>query len=232
MATNEHRGRLWRPTWVVLILNGILLALGCGPANLAMFIAPFMDNNLPPDYKLVTSSKEVTVAVMATFSQQEDRRELLTADSELAEQVALHLQLRAKANKEKVKIVPVSQVRNYLERPGKRNTVSPLDVGKHFKADYVLELEVNSLSLYKKLSHNQFYLGNAELEVSLYDMHKDEGEHKVYNKPYRCEYPGSGPRDVGDCSQSQFRSLFLTKLAREISKLFIAYPPDERTEME
>jgi hypothetical protein len=224
---------LVRATWIAMVVNVVLLSIGCSPTNLAMFLNVFGDNNLPPEYPLITDKKkEPTVVVMANFSQLEDRREVLPSDNELAEKVAQHMKLRAEANKQKLKIVPVSQVRSYQTKLGTRNGASPLEVGKHFKSDYVVYLEINSIALYERKSFGDLYRGNAEVAISLYELDKPEGEQKVFDKPYRCEYPTSGPRDAGSCSVIQFRGQFLTKIAREVSKMFVAFSPDERTEME
>jgi hypothetical protein len=227
---NACRSILSRGTWLVLVLNALLLTVGCSPANLAMLISSFSDNKMPPEYK-ITTNKEVIVAVMANCSLSQDMPEEAPIDAEMAEAVAQHMKLRCKANKEKLKIVPLAQVRNYQHKLGQANA-SPLEIGKHFNADYVLDLEINSLELYEKRSHRQFYRGNSDVEISLYDLHKPDGEYKVFTKPFRCEFPSSGPRDVGDCSSSQFRTQYMAKIGREVSKLFIPYPADERIEME
>jgi hypothetical protein len=226
--------RFWRRrTWLALFLNGILLSFGCSPSSLTMFLAGITDDKMPPEKGIIESKKkEVTVAVMASFSHLEDRPEVLPADAEMAELVAQHMRLRCQANKEKLKLIPVAQVRSFQNKVGERNGVSAVDVGKHFKTDYVVFLDINALSLYEKKSYGQLYRGTTDIEISLYDMHKEEGEYKTFTKLYRCEYPGTGPQDAGSFSQVQFRSLFLTKVAREVSKIFIAYPSDERTEME
>ncbi len=223
---------LRRRTWIALLLNGILLSIGCNPNTLAMLVLPFSDDKVPPECKIITSKKEVTVAIMSSFSQIEDRREVLPAESELAENVAEHMRLRCQANKEKIKIVPIAQVRSFVNRQSARKGVTPQDVGKHFEANYVLDLEINALSLYEKKSMGMFYRGNTDLTITMYDMGKPDGEQRIYSTEYRCEFPASAPRDTGSCSESQFRGQFLTKIAREVSRRFIAYASDERMEMD
>jgi hypothetical protein len=231
-STRSHALR--RRTWIALFINGVLMSLGCNPATMAMFLAPFVDNKNPPEYSLAEAKKEATVAVMVSFAPThlEDRREVLPADYELAEKVTQHIKMRSQLNKEKIKLVPVAQVRSYQTKLGARSGVTPAELGKNFSADFVIFLEIDNLSLYEKKSFGDLYRGNTEIAVSLYDLAKPEGEQKVFDKPYRCEYPGSGPRDAGSYSVAQFRGMFLTKIAREVSKMFVAYPADERTEME
>lgn len=219
--------------WIVLLLNGILLSIGCSPATLAMFVSPFVDNKLPPELSLTATKKEPTVAIMACFSQRlEDRREILPADHELAEKLAQHIRLRSQLNKEKIKLLPTSQVRSQQNKLGLSKGASPVEVGKQLQADFVIYLEIEAISLYEKKSYGDLYRGHADIAISVYDLDKPEGEQKVFDRPYRCEYPGSHPRDASSLSVIQFRALFLNRMAREISKMFVAYPADERTEME
>jgi hypothetical protein len=226
---------LRRRTWIVLILNAILMSIGCNPNTLAMLVAPWADDKEPPEYKIIESAKkEVTVVVMASAGDEIDRRGLPQVENDVADMVGEHMRLRCRGNKEKIKIVPTAQVRNFQNKQGLASVVRPAEVGKHFKADYVVYLDITAMSLYEKHSHGLLYRGVAEIEVNLYDMKKQEGggECKVFNKPYRCEYPNIGGRDTSDCSQTQFKSLFLARIARDVSKMFIAYPSDERMAME
>lgn len=221
------RGR----TLVALLLLGVSLALGCGPANLAMFLVPFVDNKVKPECPLAVSGKEVSVAVIVTFADREarERPEVAPADHELAGLLAQQLRKRSQDNKEKIKIVPGTQVRSYLSKQGRLGVVDPARVGKHFKADRVVTVEIGRMALYQPNTFPRMLRGNADLTVCVYDLSKPEGEQKVFEKPYTREYPKSRPVDEGSGSGSvpQFRALFLMKVATDLTRMFTAFDPDD-----
>jgi ribosomal protein S17E len=216
-----------------LLLAALGLTLGCSPAAMSMLLMPWTDDKIPPEFKLANKDKEVTVAVLATFGTLELRPEIAPADTELAEKFTASLRKRCQENKEKVKVLSPTQVRGLQNKQGGLASLSPTEVGKQLKADYVIALEITSLSLYERNSFRQLYRGNAEISISLFDVNKPEGEHKVFDKPYRTEYPGArGPIDASGSSEGQFRTAFLTKIARDLTKVFTGFPPDERFEMD
>src|SRR5205823_5839076 len=101
--------------------------------------------------------------------------------------------------------------------------------GKHFKADYVLSMEINSMSLYEKGSYNRLYRGQTEIALTMTDVSKPAGEDKKWDGFYTTVYPGArGPIEVEGSSVMQFRTLFLNHVAKQLSKRFAAYPTDER----
>lgn len=216
-------------TLVALLLLGVSLALGCGPANLAMFLIPFVDNKVKPECPLGASEKEVSVAVVVTFADRESRErpEVAPADNELAGLFAQQLRKRSQDNKEKIKLVPGTQIRSYLSKQGRLGVIAPAEVGKHFKADRVIAIEIGRLSLYQPNTFPRMLRGNAELTVSVYDLSKPEGEQKIFEKPFMREYPKSRPVDEGNGSVAQFRALFLMKVASDLTRMFTAFDPDD-----
>ena len=221
-----------RLTWVLLFLGFVGASIGCNPATLALLVYPWVDDKVPPRFKLADPDKEVSVAVVAWFGGLEVRPEVIPADAELGKVITLQLRERFAQNKEKVKLIPAEQVRSNQNRISGGGVWSPADVGGKVKADFVVALEVNNLSLYEKNSFNQLYRGNAEIAVKVYDTRKPEGEQVVYEDFYRTEYPRSQPVDAGATSVMQFRTLFLSKIGRDIAKLFTAYPQDQRLDMD
>jgi hypothetical protein len=222
-------------TWA---LRGMLCMLplatvwlaGCNPSSLAMLLVPFMDDKEPAKCKISTPNKETTVAIVTWFGNAELKMwpELVPADSELSERLAAILRDRYALNKEKVKIVPNAQVRNYQNKMI-GNTWSPAEIGRQVKADKVIALEINSLSLYEKSTQHaqQLFRGNTEIAVKVYDLDKPAGEQVVFEDFYKRVFPRENPID-GGVSSIQFRATFITRAAREMSKWFAAYPSDER----
>ena len=71
---------------------------------------------------------------------------------------------------------------------------------------------------------------HAEIGVNLIKVKlKEDEDHIVFQKQYLPEYPGSkGPIPADGANPGQFRRMFLVKSGREITRMFIAYPQDEK----
>ena len=118
----------------------------------------------------------------------------LQADRQLAEYLSKQLRERCAENREKVTVVPPRRVEDYKNtHPRWRD---PLEVGRELKVDYVIYLEINSMSLYEKGSSNLMYRGRTNVSVSLVDVnHPDENPEQT---EVTAEYPSEarGPIDL------------------------------------
>jgi hypothetical protein len=224
----------WR--WIMILMGALAwVSVGCNPQSISMFLMPFTDNNTPPEYKLFAADKEIKLAIVTNFARPEIHPDLQAADAELAELVGQALRKRCEENKHKIKIVPIAQVRSQelKQRQLTGGEPSGVEIGKNLKADYVLELTINFLSLYEKNTYPPMYRGKSDVAVSLYKVDVKDGEHKVFGKDFPRLYPGgSGPIDASSMGPQTFRRGFLTKVANDVSKMFISYPPDESHQLE
>jgi hypothetical protein len=225
------RNRRVRRPWGLVLLGFVWAGIGCSPAALSFLVLPWVDDKIPAKCKLASPDKEVTVAVVSWFGSLEVRPEIMPAEAELSERVCTQLRERFKYNKEKVKIVPPSQVRAFQNKLTGNGPWSPIEIGKQVKADYVVALEINSLSVYEYKSR-QLFRGNTEVSVKAYDLAKPEGEQGIFEEIYRREYPRAQPVDASSTSVIQFRTRFLDRIAQDVSKLFSAYPYDQRLDMD
>lgn len=218
---------------VLALLCLAWLGVGCGPASLAFLFMPFVDDRNPPKHlKLAKEDKEVTVVLATRFQSLEVRPELMTADQELGEALAQQFRLRCKENKEKVKVVPPLRARPHLLKLKEWDAAGLLKVAEHFSADYVVQVDIQKMSLVMPNSYNALYQGHADLEVTVYDVHQPLLESVVLKQPYRCEYPTSRPIDTTGSSPAQFRMMFVAKMARDLSRWFTAYPAEQRVELD
>jgi hypothetical protein len=222
---NAKIERRWR--LAAIILGAIVSSIGCSPATMMLFLNPWNDHSLPPLYELKTSKKFVTVVLNTFFANVEIRPELLAADRDLNNRIANHLQLRFRANQDPIKIISDAQVRQFLNQPS-NPLCAAADVGKEFEADYVITLEINALSLRKEKSWDQFYLGNADIHVTVTKM--EHGGAPDWEKSYRCNFPETGPMHASEMSVAQFRTQFFEKIARDVSRYFARYPREEQLE--
>ena len=223
--------------WLYLFLVTALLSMGCNFATMTYFLLPWMDDKAPPKVPLTTDKKEVTVVIQASFAQPLEAQpefipEFQTVDRDLCDRLGQALKKRYEENRDRIKIIPYYQVRSFINKNGDSRLVSPHEIGKHFNADYVINLEINGMSFYESGSSKQLFRGKTELSVTVFDMTRPREEGPMADEAYRTEYPSSGPIDAGNSSVIQFRGLFLTRVAKDLSRLFAAAQRDERGEFD
>ena len=219
--------------FALFLIPATALVVGCNPQTLNFLLMPFVDDKDPPKLCKIASpdKKEVTVAIVTTFANLETRPEMLPIESDLSDRLAAEMRRRSIANKEKVKFIPTAKVRSLMNQTA-GNTLSPREIGKKLKADVVINLEINSISLYEKGSFNQLFRGKTEIAITCVELTKpaDEGTHQVI---YSHEYPGArGPIDAGNSSVLEFRTKFLDVIAQDVARYFIAYSSEENRRME
>jgi hypothetical protein len=222
MAAPRHPWRL-----AALILTATA-CFGCNLLSLPFFLATGMDPKHEPKCKLASTEKDKEVRlVLIAYSGMETRPEFLRVDRELTTLLARELLKGFKENKEKVTIVAPSKIEKYKDEHPNWRTLGAAEIGKYFDADYVIDLEIESLSLYEPGSGNQLYRGRGSIAIAVADVSKPD-EDPMYREVYTAEYPKArGPVPVGDGNANQFRQLFLAQVAKELSWRFTAHPTSD-----
>jgi hypothetical protein len=223
MATTK---RHW-PT-AALILAALVVGAGCNLSTLPFLWDRVCGNDSmekPEMLKLADEDKDKLVKVLILTHEDgvETRGEFLTADQDLASALTENLVQMFKANKENVSIMPASFVRKYKNEHPDWYMDLPA-VGKHFKADYVVYIELANLSLYQEKSYPPFYRGQADVSVTAYDLHHPDQDEK--RQTFREQYPPDGPRDATDYNSHQFYQLFVNDTAQHLARFFAAHPYD------
>jgi hypothetical protein len=211
-----------------LMLVAALATTGCNMLALPFFLIPGMEPKIEAKCKLAAEDKEKEVKVIILAScGLETRPEFLRVDRDLSRMVAMNLQEAFKKNKEKVTLVPISQIEKYKDEHPNWHSLDPEEIGKHFKADYVINLEIDSISLYEQGSSNTLFRGRTEISLAVVNI-KQPKEGPIYKEEYTCEYPrAKGPIPAGDSNPAQFRQRFLGVVARELSWRFTAHLVDD-----
>lgn len=198
---------------------------GCDLASLVYFLAP--DATRPAEMKQLAAEedkkKSPPKVIILTYMALETRREFIYADRQLAEQLSRNLTELADRNKEKIDIVPVRKVEDFKNMNPKWREMELSQIGREFKADHVIYLEINSLTMYEPGSANQLYRGRAQITVSLIDVSKPD--ESPLQKVYAATFPGEarGPMPA-DMHPTQFRAMFVEYLARKLSWYFSRVP--------
>jgi hypothetical protein len=204
------------------------LGAGCNPLLFPAFLFGPEPREEARLKKLASSDKkkEVKVVILPYLMGLETPQEFIGADYLLSDQLARHLKKLFEFNEEKVKIVPPQKVEDFKNKHAAwRKEVDLQEIGRHFKADYVIYLEISSLSLYEKGSANQIYRGRANIKVSVIDV--SDAEDVPIPRDYSYVYPSDARGGVAvdiDTPPGVFRGQFLDYVAKQLAWLFSAHP--------
>lgn len=103
------------------------------------------------------------------------------------------------------------------------------DLCKKFKADYLILIEIKSLTFYEQNSKD-LYRGTAEGRVSAVKATKDGDDYKVnviYNKEISSIYPMHQPIPAEQRDHDVFCREFIARMSEEIARLFYDHRPGE-----
>jgi hypothetical protein len=233
MRRTRRSDHAWR--WAAVLLLGLIGSIGCNPIQMMSFIAyPVSENNQAPKLcSLAIDGKESKVLILAAHEDIVPNLAFRDAHRELSRRLAQLLEQRYKEGDEKIKIVPVSQVLNYMDNHEHWITESKKDLGKRFGADYVIFLELGPMTLYEKGSHLTLYRGNVEVHISVFDVHQADGEAMIHREVYSCTYPTSGPEDaINGISAPGFKLKFMDRVAKDLVQYFAAHPSRDKVDSE
>jgi hypothetical protein len=222
MASWTRRG------WLALVAGAAGVFAGCDLGSLVYFMRPEprLDarmKSLPGD-----DEKKVPKVAILTWSAMETRAEFIHADRQISELLARNIEALAKASGEHVSFVPQRKVEDFKSSTPSWRSMDMAEVGRRFGADYVICLELNSLSMYEPGGLNQLYRGRASLNVSLTDVKRPDDS--PLQQTFGCVYPSDarGPISADlDTSPMQFRQMFLNHVAKQLSWYFTRHPRRE-----
>jgi hypothetical protein len=211
---------------VLALFGGLALqATGCDLGSMAYFLMP--EAREPAKMKSLASAdpkKEPRVVILTWNAALEMRSEFIHADRQISDLLAANLRELAGGYKEKLSIVDSRKVEEYKNNHPNWRSMDLRKVGQQFDADYLIYLEINSLSLYEP-GGTHLFRGRAQLTVNLIDVrHPDK---QVDTQPFSCVYPPNPiPADL-DTHPLEFRQAFLTHVAKRVSYYFSCYPKRE-----
>jgi hypothetical protein len=216
-----------------LVVAGVLalagLNAGCDLGSLAYFLSP--EQRTPAKMKNLAvekKSKKDSRVVILTWGGLEMRSELIHADRQLSDMLAKQLVELAEESDERLTIIPSRKVDDYKNSHPNWREFDQAQIGRHFDADYVIYLEINSLSLYEPQSNGQLFRGRTQMTVSLVDVrHPDDSpQQEAFSATYPSEARGPVPVDL-DTNPMAFRQNFLLHVAKTLATYFVHYPKRE-----
>ena len=151
------------------------LCTGCQASTMAYFLFPEAKHEAEMKNLASEDKKEVRVAILTYSTDLETRPELIQADRQLSELLAVKLRELCEANNENVTVINPHKVEEFkLSHPNWQQEPNLADIGRQFKADYLIYIEISKLSMYEKGSVQSLYHGQAALAVSVVDVNKPE----------------------------------------------------------
>jgi hypothetical protein len=209
-----------------LVFTSAIMA--CNPLAAPYFLFGGLDPSYSPDFRIAgTDNKKPVKVVIIASAPLETRRELLGAEREVTTMFSQVLQDACKRNGEtNVAVASPTLVQKFKDDNPMWQSMPLADLGKKLKADMVIDVEINDMSLFEPGSGNTMFLGKAAVSVMVVDVHKPE-DGAVFQKEITVSYPPSGPRQVTETNPAQFRRSFLGRVATELSWLFTAHLTDE-----
>jgi len=219
------------------MLIGLGLAatgLGCGGANPFLAVQYMFsggETKSPAEFPLKPHVKNTDAKVVVFASSRMGiPPDLAGVDRMLNAEMIRILDARVKQNEEKVLVLKMPVIDKYKSENPNWRTVDPCDVGKHFGADYVIDVEVWAIDLYKPESRRQWLQGHATVSVNAYDLAKPLKE-PAYKWEYSIEYPRGREEPVESPAQvSSFREKFIERIASDIAVKFTASAPQRRVD--
>lgn len=201
------------------------LGIGCDVGSLMYFLMPearepALLRNLPSD-----DPKSTPRVVILAWNAMETRAEFIGVEGKLCELLARELKDCAQNNEEKIEFVPQPKVEEFKNRNPNWRSLSLAAIGRRFKADYVVFLEINSMSLYERGSARELFKGRAELTVDVADVNKPDEipDSETLTAVYPSEARGAIAAGL-DTTERVFKQAFLAYLAKRLSWYFSRHP--------
>ena len=211
---------------VVLFSLLVVACTGCNPILLMSYL---FDNNNPKtkaEFPLKPRPKhekeEVKVLVLTSCAPGLSP-DMIGIDRLLAAEFIPLLEARCLENKENIKILKSAPIDAYKKENPEWRGQHPMEIGKYFKADYVIDIEVLSIGMFEPGTQRELMKGRAKIAVMAYDMSKPAKE-PAYNPPEsNFEYPRTHEKSRYDMPVSTFRQKFVKRIAEELVVPFAAH---------
>jgi hypothetical protein len=206
------RPSLLRALGVVVCLGLALSTSGCAQFVLLGLLLGGPPS-IEPDFDAETGkslSKKDTKVVVVCYAPTELKWNFSSIDDEIAAHVSYRL------FEHKIQCIEPDYVRAWVDQHPDWEVAS--EIGKAFDADYVIEIELESFSLYEEGNTTSLYRGRTVGTVHVSDM-KDDGD-RIFNKEIDFAFPTRVPRSAYDQSLISFKREYLSRLSEKIGFMF------------
>jgi hypothetical protein len=223
MSQNQVGKWARRAVWFTL---AVVFTFGCSPLATLSFLTdpePVKKAEYPLEFKDgPKKGKEVVVAVFVT-SAPGIGPVFAGSEQKLASEIAKKLPDMSKENKPKLVVLDPALVNKFkMNNPTWKKGMHPSEWGKKLGVDYILDIQLEKMSLYQQGSLNAIYEGQADVNVDVYDVDAGPTEPK-YNYVHVFKYPSTGVLDASTIPVNRFRQDYLEHLATELARKHVAH---------
>lgn len=193
-------------------------ASGCTPAHIWWLARG--DGKVDAEHQLVAKEgrKEIKVAILATASPTIGV-DFTGVDRELASMLGRRLVAETKDSKKPIEVIEQSEMDRFLRDNPNWKIISSGVIGEKLGADYLIDLNIDSISMFQQQYGREAYAGQANIRVAVYDTDEPDS-------PWR-EYVLNGwapVKDVGMTSAAQYRQFLLERLALDLAWKHVKHP--------
>jgi hypothetical protein len=229
---------------LLLLLAGSLVS-GCRLPTLLYFTAAMLGKDMrePPAIdllayreKLKKPRKEPLRVAVVCYADVGTQIHLGPFARELDEALAQELAKGFADQKDRIAILAPSAIHRWQDRHDNWAALEPSEIAKELKADVVIFVELNRLSLYEGGSNRTLYRGRAEVQVTVATAAPPTNDDVYDDLVKRTQLDVQYPRHQAplaadlDISPERFRRQFVRYLAQVISWRFLPHDPkDELT---
>ncbi|WP_417851556.1 hypothetical protein [Thalassoglobus sp.] len=199
-----------------VLLTALLVSVSLSGCQQFVIISYLLHGppTIEPDFDAETgesmSNPGVTVAVVCYAP-----TKLKWKFPQLDEQVATHLAFRLGQNH--ITMIHPDYVKAWLDEHPDWEKAS--EIGKAFKADYVIEVELADFTLHEG-SSTTLFRGRTEAYVNVIKVDEEGYGDRIFTKEIDFAYPTRVPRTSSDVSLGEFQKEYLSMLSERIGWLF------------
>jgi hypothetical protein len=200
----------------------VMMGVGCNPISTAYFLFRG-DSKNPAEHPLPPKEgkKEVTVAILVTAPN--PSWEFAAVDRDLTAAIGRRLFDQTKEGKVPIKAVETAKLDKFKGTNPEWRSMSATEVGKQLGADYVLDLTLESVSLYEPGSGKYMYQGRATVSATVYDV----AAGKQLGEPYFVN-PKMDSRPADSMLMAQYKAKLMERIADEVTWKHVAHANDQQ----
>jgi len=210
--------------WSILLGLLALAGAGCSPGTLGFLLR---DTKVKPEYPLPPKEgkKEIVVLVMVSKSASLAADPMFaTVDGELAGLINRNLMTDTKDDKHPIVCVEQAKLQNFKSSSRRDwRAMSPAAIGQELGADYVIDINLNSMSIFQAEFAREFCQGRATADITVYDT--AQPDKILQNFPHNSMQQA---KSVASMPPQHYRRWFTERLARELAWRHIPHDSNER----
>ena len=178
-----QRSTAWR-RWVIGLGLLAFASMGCSPGMLGFLLR---DDKREPMHPLPCKEgkDEVTVAVFSWAAPTVGMDPSFAgAERELATLIGQRMAAETREDRRPIRVIDQSKLEKVKRQSGQDpRTMNVAAAGKELGADYVIDLTLNSVSIFQPEFGREFYQGRAQLQVVVWDTDKSDAPYQDYFHP-------------------------------------------------